>query len=264
MLPIMPDPNTPQGLEPLSPEYLAWIAARAEAATAGPWCTDGAEIYQGDEYVSYAFWVGETCRADEADGGTVDAAFIAHARTDVPALLAEIERLRAELAKVREAAAAARYYLGAFVHDSEDPGTGPLGALHMLGAAGIPAERGDLSEQVMARHVAAAVEDALAARPTRAEVLRETAPEMDAIAHEYGVFGVGSRLRQLADAAEAEAPRTERSRWQAVADALNAIDVLGIDLDGTLTDHNAWSVVWDRGAERWAVSGYDAEAGEPR
>ncbi|MFE6716787.1 hypothetical protein ACFVDU_04265 [Streptomyces albidoflavus] len=43
----------------------------------------------------------------------------------------------------------------------------------------------------------------LAARPTRAEVLRETAPEMDAIAHEYGVFGVGSRLRQLADAAEA-------------------------------------------------------------
>ncbi|MFE9199969.1 hypothetical protein ACFYMH_28510 [Streptomyces albidoflavus] len=187
MLPIMPEPNTLQGPEPLSPKYLAEIAARAEAATAGPWCTDGAEIYQGDE----------------ADGGTADAAFVAHARTDVPALLAEVERLRAELAKVREAAAAARYQLGSFVHDSEDPGTGALGALHMLGAAGIPAERGDLSEQVMTRHVAAAVEEALAARPTRAEVLRETAPEVDAIAHEYGVFGVGSRLRQLADAAEA-------------------------------------------------------------
>ncbi|MFD5184081.1 hypothetical protein ACFWMQ_16000 [Streptomyces sp. NPDC058372] len=50
MLPIMPEPNTPQGLEPLSAERLAEIAARAEAATAGPWCTDGAEIYQGDEY----------------------------------------------------------------------------------------------------------------------------------------------------------------------------------------------------------------------
>ncbi|MFJ7782230.1 hypothetical protein ACIQY8_05880 [Streptomyces albidoflavus] len=106
MLPIMPDPNTPQGLEPLSPEYLAEIAARTEAATAGPWCTDGAEIYQGDEYVSYAFWVGETCRADEADGGTVDAAFIAHARTDVPALLAEVERLRAALSSATDVIAA--------------------------------------------------------------------------------------------------------------------------------------------------------------
>ncbi|AMM12302.1 hypothetical protein Salbus254_5874 [Streptomyces albidoflavus] len=144
----------------LNPEYLAEIAARAEAATAGPWCTDGAEIYQGDEYTWNAFWVGETCRADEADGGTADAAFIAAARTDVPALLAEVERLRAELS--------------------------------------------------------------------------------------------------------ASPVRTERSRWQAVADALNAIDVLGIDLDGTITDHTAWSVVWDRNAERWTVSGYDAEAGESR
>ncbi|MGW9638871.1 hypothetical protein ACWHAU_06890 [Streptomyces albidoflavus] len=183
----------------LNPEYLAEIAARAEAATAGPWCTDGAELYQGDEYAWDAFWVGETCRADEADGGTADAAFIAAARTDVPALLAEVERLRAELA----------------------------------------------------------------ARPTRAEVLRETAPEMDAIAHEYGVFGVGSRLCQLADAAEAEDPCTERSRWQAVADALNDLDIAGIDLDGTIAGHNAWSVVWDRDAG-WMVSGPAAQAGESR
>ncbi|MGW4919737.1 hypothetical protein ACWEPO_25980, partial [Streptomyces albidoflavus] len=95
---------------PLSPEYLAEIAARDEAATAGPWCTDGAEIYQGDEYAWDAFWVGETCRADEADGGTVDAAFIAAARTDVPALLAEVERLRAELAAERALAADATAY----------------------------------------------------------------------------------------------------------------------------------------------------------
>lgn len=92
--------------KPMSPEYLAEIAARAEAATAGPWCTDGAEIYQGDEYVAYAFWVGETCRADEADGGLLDAAFIAHARTDVPALLAEVERLRAALNSATDVIAA--------------------------------------------------------------------------------------------------------------------------------------------------------------
>ncbi|WP_207220962.1 hypothetical protein [Streptomyces albidoflavus] len=96
--------------KPLSAEYLAWIAARAEAATAGPWCTDGAEIYQGDEYAWDAFWVGETCRADEADGGLLDAAFIAHARSDVPALLAEVERLRAELAAERALAADATAY----------------------------------------------------------------------------------------------------------------------------------------------------------
>ncbi|MFD6240573.1 hypothetical protein ACFWFV_13775 [Streptomyces diastaticus] len=153
---------------PLSPEYLAEIAARIKAATAGPWCTDGAEIYQGDEYSWDAFWVGETCRADEADGGTVDAAFIAHARTDVPALLAEVERLRAELA----------------------------------------------------------------ARPTGAELA-------------------------------ASPVRPERSRWQAVADALNEIDVAGIDLDGTIAGHTAWSVVWDRDAG-WMVSGPAAEAGESR
>jgi len=98
--------------KPMSPDYLAEIAARAEAVTDGPW---GPHL------------------------GVTTNVFIAHARADVPALLAEVERLRAELA----------------------------------------------------------------ARPTRAEVLRETAPEMDAIAHEYGVFGVGGRLRQLADAAEA-------------------------------------------------------------
>ncbi|MFD9170908.1 hypothetical protein ACFWDT_06180 [Streptomyces diastaticus] len=206
--------------EPLSPEYLAEIAARTEAATAGPWCTDGAEIYQGDEYAWNAFWVGETCRADEADGGTVDAAFIAAARTDVPALVAEVERLRAEL-----------HYAQLKRDDN------------WRQAEGLRAE--------------------LAARPTRAEVLRETAPEMDAIAHEYGVFGVGSRLRQLADAAEAEDPCTERSRWQAVADALNEIDIAGIDLDGTIAGHNAWSVVRDRDAG-WMVSGPAAEAGESR
>ena len=59
-------------------------------------------------------------------------------------------------------------------------------------------------------------------------------------------------------------PRTERSYWVAIADALNAAESAGmaisIDLDGTLTDHTTWSVVWDRKAEKWAVAGYDEEA----
>ncbi|MFJ4624296.1 hypothetical protein [Streptomyces sp. NPDC088812] len=65
------------------------------------------------------------------------------------------------------------------------------------------------------------------------------------------------------DDAEVFVPRTERSYWVAIADALNAAHsvgmAVGIDLDGTLTDRNAWSVVWDRNAERWTVAGYEDE-----
>lgn len=82
----------------LSVQQLAEIAARAEAATPGPWCTDDWEIYTGTEYLPWAStWIGETCRPEDRKGARVDAAFIAAARTDVPVLLAEVERLRAAL-----------------------------------------------------------------------------------------------------------------------------------------------------------------------
>lgn len=66
----------------------------------------------------------------------------------------------------------------------------------------------------------------------------------------------------LSDAeGEPGVPRTERSYWVDIAAALNAAEAAGmpvcIDLDGTLTDHNTWSVVWDRTAEQWTVAGYD-------
>lgn len=58
-------------------------------------------------------------------------------------------------------------------------------------------------------------------------------------------------------------PRTERQRWQDIADALNAAHAagmpVGIDLDGTLTDRRMWSVVWDREGERWTVGGYETD-----
>jgi len=56
-------------------------------------------------------------------------------------------------------------------------------------------------------------------------------------------------------------PRTERQRWQDIADALNAAHAagmpVGIDLDGTLTDRNAWSVVWLSTERRWVVAGWE-------
>ncbi|NEA52346.1 hypothetical protein [Streptomyces sp. SID10815] len=71
----------------LSPEREAEIAARAEAAYPGPW----------SEWTS-----GEMCDRDGLFVASValshpaTSVFIAHARTDVPALLAELAAVRAE------------------------------------------------------------------------------------------------------------------------------------------------------------------------
>ena len=97
--------------EPMSDERLEQIQARAVAATPGPWdCYgDGAyEVFDAGEY-------------RDGDPGEVvapvvtklnDAEFIAHARGDIPALLAEVARLREALTitdEMVERVAKARY-----------------------------------------------------------------------------------------------------------------------------------------------------------
>ena len=85
----------------MTPERLAEIRARAEAATEGPW---EATWEEGDDWWSITGapqrvgadgpWAlcPEVATSDARD--PADATFIAHARTDVPDLVAEIERLR--------------------------------------------------------------------------------------------------------------------------------------------------------------------------
>ena len=80
--------------EPITQERLDAIQARVDGATGGPWgCYgDGAhEVFDAGEY-------------SDGDRGEVvaavidklsDAVFIAEAREDIPALLAEVKRLRA-------------------------------------------------------------------------------------------------------------------------------------------------------------------------
>lgn len=80
--------------EPMTQERLDAIQARVDGATGGPWgCYgDGAhEVFDAGEY-------------SDGDRGEVvaavidklsDAVFIAEAREDIPALLAEVKRLRA-------------------------------------------------------------------------------------------------------------------------------------------------------------------------
>jgi len=77
------------------------IRARAEAATAGPWRRY--ETMQADTYVldrrgllGGGIICGATYERDNAE-------FIAHARADVPVLIAEVERLRTAVAGIEEA-----------------------------------------------------------------------------------------------------------------------------------------------------------------
>lgn len=83
--------------EPMTQEQLDAIKGREAKATIGPWGVDGPSLCGGVD--SLAVYHVE-------DGGAVayvqpswdDAVFIAEAREDVPALLAEVERLRGKIA----------------------------------------------------------------------------------------------------------------------------------------------------------------------
>lgn len=82
--------------EPMTEERLAAIKARAEAATPGPWhhvlaAIVGTTPCPDDDNTTCI------CNTDWGNSTNIqpNAAFIAHAREDVPALLEEVERLRA-------------------------------------------------------------------------------------------------------------------------------------------------------------------------
>ncbi len=83
----------------MTEEQLAEIEARVEAATSGPW-----ELKHGDIGSSLRDPWGEDLIEIYSDGycgmafnHTATGTFIAHAREDVPALLAEARRLRTAL-----------------------------------------------------------------------------------------------------------------------------------------------------------------------
>ena len=84
----------------MTPEELATIEARANEAQPGPWwvVTVGKNHDDGPSHVIMSEHVSIT---EAFAGGEIpqatDAAFMAKSRTDVPALLAEVRRLTAEL-----------------------------------------------------------------------------------------------------------------------------------------------------------------------
>jgi hypothetical protein len=78
---------------PLDAEELQAIAARAEAATPGPWRSEGVWFEIGEP--------GE--HGFDNMASAEDAAFIAHARSDIPRLLAEVERLQTVVERLEKA-----------------------------------------------------------------------------------------------------------------------------------------------------------------
>ncbi len=88
---------------PLPDEQLDQIRAREAAAFPGPWYTDS--LTEADGSTSYGVAAKDDLLDDPfvvalQDLNPADAEFIAHARQDVPALLAEVERLRARVAEL--------------------------------------------------------------------------------------------------------------------------------------------------------------------
>ena len=92
--------------DPMTDADLDAIEQRTNAATEGPWFQDsdnpglvwGEQRSDGDGY--WSLFASET--GHDATAEPQDAEFIAHARSDVPALLAEVRRLRAMEQRVRE------------------------------------------------------------------------------------------------------------------------------------------------------------------
>ena len=80
------------------------IKARCDAATPGPWAQGMAGdklLSEVDYYGAFGFVILNGDLSDDGQYGVADAAFIAHAREDVPSLVAEVERLRAVLELAR-------------------------------------------------------------------------------------------------------------------------------------------------------------------
>lgn len=103
--------------EPMTEERIFEIKARAKAATPGPWVADEHAFsvnlgYNQDHKRTHGYGCGNNFVCDLNDGEyheyyredeqRANADFIAHAREDVPALLEEVERLRAENERQKE------------------------------------------------------------------------------------------------------------------------------------------------------------------
>lgn len=108
----------------LTQDDLNTIKERAKKATFGPWYVDD-ERWPGNANLQY--WFNTHYDGVGAAATKADAEFIAHAREDIPRLVAEVERLREGLSAIAEdynaydspdqLAEVAEYYLNGGVNE---------------------------------------------------------------------------------------------------------------------------------------------------
>jgi hypothetical protein len=81
---------------PLTEEEIAAIRARCTAATPGPWRSyiEGRDHTSGSNFIMTGEGEGRGEDIELSGATPADQDFIAHARQDIPRLLAEIQRLR--------------------------------------------------------------------------------------------------------------------------------------------------------------------------
>lgn len=85
-------------------QLLMEIEARLAAATKGPWQSfvEGRDHLAGDSFIRTGGMDNDSPDIYLSGGTLQDQDFIAHARQDIPTLLAEVRRLRSLLAAVSE------------------------------------------------------------------------------------------------------------------------------------------------------------------
>lgn len=88
--------------EPMTEERIAEISGRENAATPGPWTIRNEQLIEHGKQdiaigvIAESFGDNNEDEATTTDECAANVKFIAHAREDIPALLNEVERLRAE------------------------------------------------------------------------------------------------------------------------------------------------------------------------
>ncbi|TPM82633.1 hypothetical protein FKO01_60540 [Mesorhizobium sp. B2-3-3] len=220
-----PNDTSPAGL---TPERELEIRTLEQAATPGPWESDGAEIYGTlGGVLMLDLWVGETLDIDNQERSNADAAFIATAREAVPELLAEVADLRARVAELEAQRDRRRARLVALQNDA----LSMRGSLSPNGEASkVPFELGETLTPAVDWLINRVAE-------LEAALADATEPDVDGAGRTYQEYNPGSRdLRPGADAARrmirdrqvAEGPRAPRQ--------VAPVEAFAYDMDQALVD----------------------------
>lgn len=83
----------------MNEEELTAIEGRCNAATTGPWvaCMEGRDHESGSDFIMRGTADMRSDDLELSNASQADFDFIAHARQDIPRLVAEVRRLRAKL-----------------------------------------------------------------------------------------------------------------------------------------------------------------------